>query len=204
MNKILVLQISLLVVFGSGLGYLMLYTDVYNEVQQNIVSTVCLSCIKMYPVPTFEFIFDTQNDQMHPNFVLDNLSKGPVFLTYRKDVCDGCEEMDPLIQEVFDVNFGLYDYESYVDFEDTTIYFRHINIEHTTSEFEDSYEIYGGVGVPMFVVITLGNNSGTIEPCYRVEYGTLGLEKDFARKEFIKTMMHEAIEYYNQNGRDYS
>ena len=205
MNKIFAVQISLMIMFGSGLGYLLINTDVYQDVQENIVSTVCLSCIKMYPVPKFEFIFETQNGEPHPGFVIDNLTKGPIFLAYRKTVCDGCEIMDPLLRETFDVDFGLGDYEKYIDFEGTTIYFRHINIDdHHDDEFKESYSIYGGLGVPMFVALTLGGNNGNVEPYYRLEYGTLGLDDDSARKEFLRTMMRETIKHYNENIEKYA
>lgn len=193
----------MILIFAGGFTFLIVGTDVYEDVQQSIVSTVCLSCIKMYPVPTFEFVFETKNGQDHPNFVIDNLSKGPIFLAYRKDVCDGCEIMDPLVEEVFNVDFDLDDYEDYIDFEGTTIYFRHINVDRTQGEFKNSFDIYGGAGVPMFVVITLGNNSGIIEPYYRLEYGTLGVHTDYQRKEFLRTMLRESIEYYNQYSDEY-
>jgi len=189
----------MILIFAGGFTFLMVGTDVYENVQQSIVSTVCLSCIKMYPVPTFEFVFETKNGQDHPNFVIDNLSKGPIFLAYRKDVCDGCEIMDPLVEEVFNVDFGLDDYEDYIDFEGTTIYFRHINVDRTHGEFKDSFDIYGGAGVPMFVALTLGENNGNVEPYHRLEYGTLGLDEDFARIEFLKSMMREAINHYEEN-----
>ena len=194
----------MILIFAGGFTFLMVGTDVYEDVQQSIVSTVCLSCIKMYPVPKFEFTFETQNGEPHPGFVIDNLTKGPIFLAYRKTVCDGCEIMDPLVRETFGVDFGLGDYEEYIDFEGTTIYFRHINIDdHHDDEFKSSYFIYDGAGVPMFVALTLGEHNGNVEPYYRLEYGTLGLDDDFARKEFLKNMMREAIKHYNENIEKY-
>ncbi|UCH72183.1 MAG: hypothetical protein JSW62_01145 [Thermoplasmatales archaeon] len=197
MNKLFVFQISLIVIFGSGFVGTIFYTDVYDYVQESIVSTVCLSCIKMDPAPSLKFTFETVDGRSHPDFVLDNLTKGPIFLAFRKDICDGCEIMDPLVQEIFNVNFGLEDYESYVSFEGTTIYFRHINVDRTREEFKDSFNVYGGAGVPMFVAITLSDNNGTVEPYYRLEYGTLGLKYDSDRKEFLRNMMRESIDYYN-------
>lgn len=200
MKKILAIQIVFLLSFGGGFTGLMYYTDVYDYVQDTIVTTVCLSCIKMYPNPSFSFTFETNDDLSHPGFILDNLTKGPIFLAYRKNVCDGCEIMDPLVEEVFGVDFGLGDYETYVNFEGTMVYFRHVNVDdHKDDEFEYSFDAYGGLGVPMFVAMTLGNNSGTVEPYYQLEYGTLGLHDDSGRKEFLRNMVRKSIEYYDEN-----
>lgn len=203
LNKINIVQIILLSVFIIGLFASFYYTDVYFDVKENIVETVCLSCIKMDPAPSMSFTFETKKGS-HPDFILDNLTKGPIFLAYRKTICDGCDIMDPLVEEVFNVDFGMDDHEEYVDFRGQKIYFRHINVDTTTEEFKKSYTIYGGAGVPMFVAITLAEDNGFIKPYYRLEYGTLGEDTDSGRKEFLRYMMIEAINYYEQYSEEYN
>ena len=96
-KKILTFQITLLIVFAAGFSGMVLFTDAYDEVFTRIVSVTCLSCIKLDPKTSSEYLFDTVNNQDHPDFVLENLTKGPVFLAYRKDVCKACDEMEPLL-----------------------------------------------------------------------------------------------------------
>ena len=204
MKKMFTVQIVALIFFTSGFAGLIGFTDVYSEVKETIVIPLCLSCIKMYPKPKFEFKFETNNDISHPSFIYEELKKGPVFLAYRKDVCDGCDIMDPIVEELLGVDFDLDDHEEYIDFEGTTIYFRHINVDRTSGGFKDSYEIYGGLGVPQFVVFGLGEKDGEVQPYYRLEYGTLGLQHDNERKEFLRNMILEAITHYNENIDGYS
>lgn len=204
LNKKNITQIILLSVFIVGLFTSYYFTDVYFDVKENIVETVCLSCIKMDPAPSMSFTFNTKNGKEHPDFIIDNLTKGPIFLAFRKTICDGCDIMDPLVEEVFNVEFGMDDHEEYIDFDGQNIFFKHINVDTTKDEFKETYTIYGGAGVPMFVAITLGEDDGVIRPYYRLEYGTLGEDTDSGRKEFLRYMMIEAINNYEQYSDEYN
>ena len=86
MQKMLVAQVALLVLIAVGFGELV-YCGVYDDIHDAIVSTLCLSCIKLDPVSRLDFVFETANGEDHPEFVLENLTKGPLFIEYRSDVC---------------------------------------------------------------------------------------------------------------------
>jgi len=158
----------------------------------------------MDPIPHLDFTFETANGQPHPAFIVDNLTKGPVFLAFRRDVCEACDIMDLIVQDVFNVDFEMEDvmYEP-VDFDGSIVNFMHINLDHASGEIEDSFSVYGGRGVPLFVVITLGNNSGNIELSYAIAEGTLTLDTYAGRKAFLITMVQDAIDHYTKNYAEY-
>jgi len=202
MNKLLVFQITLFLVFAGGFGYMMAYTDVYNDIKSTIVDKVCFSCIKMNPVTHLSFTFETVDNKPHPKFVLDNLTKGPVFLAFRADVCTACDEMDPILKNIFDVEFGKSElFYQTINYSGSNVSFFHINVDpgHSSGEFLDSFSIYDKdkrSGVPMFVIIALGNNDGTIQPYYATAYGTLS-------EKFLRDMISMGIDLYNQNILNY-
>ena len=105
MKKMMALQITCLILVSGALGGMLVYTNVYERVQLGIVEVLCLSCLKLDPKTLVEFTFETANGKPNPEFVLDNLSKGPVFLAFRSDVCDACDIMEPIIQDIFSVHF---------------------------------------------------------------------------------------------------
>jgi len=105
MKKLLIIQICVFLLFSGTLGGMLAYTNVYEEVDSGITSVLCLSCIKLTPVTQLEFTFDVAKGQDHSGFVLDSLKEGPVFITYREDVCIACDEMEPIIQDIFSVYF---------------------------------------------------------------------------------------------------
>ena len=59
MNKMLVLQISVLMIVSGSLGGMLVFTDVYEEVHSGIVSVLCLSCLKLEPKSKTDFTFET-------------------------------------------------------------------------------------------------------------------------------------------------
>ncbi len=195
--------LAVLVLASAGTG-LLLATDIYEDIYETIVATTCYSCIKMDPLPNVVFTFGTATGGPTPDFILENLTTGPVFLGYRLDVCAACDIMDPIVQDVFDVSFDRDEltYE-FVEFHGSPVHFYHINLDHSTGAFKESFTIYGGRGVPLFVVVTLGNNNGTIEPTYAIAEATLGLPTDEGRKAFLETMMHDAISRYTQYQEEY-
>ena len=201
MNKLLVLQVSIVFIFSGASVGLLVYTDVYSDIKSTIVDTVCLSCIKMDPAVKFEFTFETADNRPHPEFILDNLSKGPVFLAFRANVCTACEIMDPIVKKIFDVNFGLSEmFYQKVKFDDSNISFFHINKDDPYEIETEAYYTYirdDKDAVPMFVIVTLGNNSGNIEPYYMTEYGTLGKNNDNEREYVLRTILEKGIELYD-------
>lgn len=207
MHKLLFAQITLFVIFASAFGYMIVYTDVYDDIESTIVTTTCFSCIKMDPVTNIRFTFETANDAPHPKFVIENLTKGPVFLAFRQDVCTACDKMDPILKNVFGVEFGKKElFYQTVSYGGSNISFFHINLDHTSGEFLDSFSIYDidlRSGVPMFVIITRGNNSGTIQPCYATAYSLLGESQEEHRGKFLQDMVSMGIDLYNQNILDY-
>ena len=207
MSKILVIQVGIMILISGSLGGMLLYTNVYEDVKSRIVSILCLGCLKLDPKIQMDFTFKTANGQSHPSFVLDNLTIGPVFLHYRDDVCEACDVMEPIIKEIFGVNYSMKEqFSKTILFNGTNITFIHINIDHTTEEKRKSFYIYYKEhlkAVPMFTIVTLGNNHGFIEPCYMTLYGTLGKDTDEGRKEILLKMINDAINIYEQNREGY-
>jgi len=202
MKKILVLQISLLIIFSAAGVGLLFSTDIYNDVQRKIVEELCLSCVKLKPDTKVEYLFDTANDESHPTFVLENLSYGPVLITYRIDFCPGCDDLEENLIDVLNISFGPYDvFYKRISFEDENITFIHINTNQISEESElyKSRMIYDTVGTrgnPMMVFVTYGYNHGFIEPAYATLYGLE--EKDIDdRNEELKEYISESISLYN-------
>ena len=207
MNKLLIIQICVFLLFSGTLGGMLAYTNVYEKVDSGITSVLCLSCIKLTPVTQLEFTFDVAKGQDHSGFVLDSLKEGPVFITYREDVCIACDEMEPIIQDIFSVYFEKEDtFSEVVPIDSSNITFVHINIDHATAEQRESRYIYDKDhigGVPQFTIITLGYDHGFIKPYYATIYGKLNLQADSERKELLLKIINDGIDLYNQNVEGY-
>lgn len=204
MKKILALQITALILASGTLGGMFAFTDVYDEVHSRIVSVTCLSCIKLDPVISLDFTFDTANGEDHPKFIMDYLEKGPVFLAFRTDVCVYCDDMEPLIMQIFNLEFEKEDvFAETVDFNGTDFTFIHINNDHATGDFKGLqafYDIDGDNAVPMFTTITLGYYHGFIKPYYNTVYGIL--EPDYTdeqRIQLLTNIIGNGIELYEEN-----
>lgn len=203
MKKMLVFQISLLIVFAGALGGMVAVTDVYDDVQTSIVSLICLSCIKLSTVSSANFTFETANEKPHPDFVLENLTKGPVFLTFRTNVCDYCDDMEPLLMDIFGLEFEKQDvfYET-VSFKNSNVTFIHINKDHSSVVLRESHDIYdvrGDRSVPMFVMITYGYDRGIIKPYYYTEYGIIDITfTDEQRIQEFERIISNGIDLYNE------
>jgi len=50
----------------------------------------------------------------------------------------------------------------------------------------------------------LGYDKGIIKPYYTTVYGTLGLDNDMDRIEFLTELIRESIDIYNQNSEGYN
>jgi len=203
-KKILVVQITLFVVFAGGFGSMILFTDSYDQVFNRIVSVTCLSCLKLDPKTSSEFIFETANGKLHPDFVLDNLTKGPVFLAYRKDVCTYCDEMEPLLMDIFNISFEKEDvFSKTLDFNGNDITFIHVNRDHSSKALRDSLHVYDKDninGVPMFTIVTINyDHDGIVKPYYSTLYSKLGLTNDEDIKDFLSEIIEDSITLYNDN-----
>jgi len=71
MKKMLAIQITALLPISGSLGGMLVFTDVYDEVNARIVSVLCLSCIKLEPKLDLDYRYDTVEGKNHPNFVLE-------------------------------------------------------------------------------------------------------------------------------------
>ena len=177
MKKFFTLQICALVLVSGALGGMLAFSPVYDEVRSGIVLVLCLSCLKLEPNTLADFTFQTADNQPHPEFILENLSHGPVFLHYSGDACAGCDVMYPVIKELFSIEFGKQDmFYSVVEFENTSVPYIYVNIHHTIVELRDAQVIYDKDhvgGIPMFTIVTLGYDNGDVKPRYTSLYGTL-------------------------------
>jgi hypothetical protein len=207
MKKSFIFQIiALFIVSGLLLG--MLFTsNAYEETRARIVEVLCLSCIKLEPKTIQEFTFYTVNNASHPYFVTENLTKGPVFLHYSENVCAGCEIMFPIIKQIFNVEFEKQDrYSATVTFENQNITYIYINLDNTTDVLENSFPLYDKDdigGLPMFTIVTLGYDHGTVRPYYTTLYGTLNVPTDTERTSLLIEILTESIEMYQQNKAGY-
>lgn len=221
MKKIMVLQISLLLLFSGTLAGLLVGTDVYGDVQRKIVEDLCLSCVKLKPNTIKEYRFETANGKPHPDFIIENLSKGPVIIVYRITYCPGCNELEEFVLSKF-FNYTFRDPLTYPDdpdllyfekqFGDTTVSFVHIHTGDQDSKdvsingvFDKSrhvYDVVGDEGNPMLVFITYGYHHGFIEPYYCTLYsiGSGNYESDSkAIKEELADLINEAVDLYNEH-----
>lgn len=211
MKKKFAIQVASLLIVSASLTGMLVFTPVYNEVRSGIVLVLCLSCLKLEPKTIADFTFETVDNQSHPGFVLENLSKGPVFLHYSGDACAGCDVMYPVVKDLFSINFGKQDmFHTLVNFKNFTVAYIYVNIHHTNDNLRDAQHIYDKSrvgGIPMFTIITLGYDNGKVKPKYTTVYGTLttyGANTDLQRMVFLQQLMEESIEMYKQNKAGYS
>jgi hypothetical protein len=207
MKKSFILQITSVLLVSSLFLGMVFAAHAYDETQARIVEVLCLSCIKLEPKTIREFTFKTENNAPHPYFVTENLTKGPVFLDYSEDVCAGCEVMYPIIKQLFNIEFGKQDmFSATVTFNHANITFISINLDHTTDVLENSFPLYDKDeigGLPMFTIVTLGYDHGTVRPYYTTLYGTLNVPTDADRTAILQEVLRESIEMYQQNKAGY-
>jgi hypothetical protein len=207
MKKMLLIQIVIFLLISSSLGLMITHTDVYERVQSGIVEVLCLSCLKLEPTTDVDFIFETANEEPHPDFIIENLTKGVVFLHYSEDACAGCDIMYPIIKDLFNIEFGKEDMVyNITTFEDIKIPYYYINIDHTNKLMRNSFFIYDKdniKGLPMFTIVTLGYDKGIIKPYYTTLYGTLNLDDDDDRFNFLSELLQQSIDIYSQNSEGF-
>ena len=206
MEKKLAVSIALLIVFsGAGIG-LLANTSVYNDVYNKIVTELCLSCVKLKPDTDIEYRIDTVNGKPHPDFVVENLSKGPVFITYRIDFCPGCDELEENLIDVLDIDFGPNDvFSKTLSLNDENFTFIHINtnrVEENTDLYNSRmvYDIVGDKGNPMMVFVTYNYNHGKGGISYATTYGLKeeNVNKVEERNEELISYIQDSIELYNK------
>jgi hypothetical protein len=198
------IQVVTLLVFAGALGGMLAFTEIYDETFSRIVSVICLSCIKLDRVYSVDYRFDTANNEPYPRFIIEDLKEGPVFIAFRTDVCEYCDYMEPLIIEVFGVEFEMEDViREVIDFNGSDIIFYHINNDHATGELktlQPYFDIDGDNGVPMFTTLSIEYNHGIISPYYLTVYGILDPDfTDEERKEDITNKMLNAIKVFKEN-----
>ena len=207
MKKSFIFQITALFIVSGLLIGTLFASNAYEETRARIVEVLCLSCIKLEPKTIQEFTFDTENNAPHPYFVTENLTKGPVFLHYSENVCAGCEIMFPIVKQIFNVEFEKQDrFSATVTFENQNITYIYINLDNTTDILENSFPLYDKDdigGLPMFTLVTLGYDHGTVRPYYTTLYGTLNVPTDAERTSLLIEILTESIEMYQQNKAGY-
>ena len=202
------IQISAVIIISLALTGMLIGTDVYANVQDGIVTVICLSCLKLDPKTTVEFTFDTANNEAHPSYVLDNITKGIVFLHFSEDACPGCDIMLPVVQKLFNVSYEKDEmFSTIVTYNNHTIAYFYTNIDHATEERARGFEIYDQKqikGLPMFTVVSLGYEKGIINPYFASVYGTLGLETDQGRTVLLENILEDSINLYDENKPGYN
>jgi len=204
MNKKFLVQIIALLLVSTSLSYMFVETDVYEETYSRIVSVICLSCIKLNRIYSADYQFDTANGKMHPDFIIEDLKEGPVFLSFRTDVCEYCDDMEPLIMEIFNISFEKEDvFSEPLYFNDEKISFYHINKDHANQDLktlQPFYDIDGDNAVPMFTIITLGYDKGIIKPQFITFYGILEITyTDEQRIDEITNHVVDSLKLYSEN-----
>ncbi|MGF3584943.1 MAG: hypothetical protein ACQXXD_04430 [Thermoplasmatota archaeon] len=209
MKKLFVLKITALAVSSILFVGMLAYTNVYTDIQTSIVETLCLSCIKLRSKTSRNFTFETANGKPHPDFVLENLTKGPVFLHYSERACPACDVMYPVIKQFFNVEFQKEkSYFTLTSFENSTVVYIYIYLDDssTPKEWLDSFRIYDNEhikGLPMFTIITLEyEHGGEIKPYYTTLSGTF-LDTNEERIDLLTKLMQESFELYNKNRAGY-
>ena len=208
MKKSLILQIIAILTISGVLAGMWMTVNAYEETKTRIVEVLCLSCIKLEPKTIQEFTFITEDNAPHPYYVTQNLTKGPVFLHYSEDVCAGCEVMFPIVKQLFNIEFGKQDmFSKTVVYDNTNITYIYVNLDHTIDVLENSFPLYDKDdigGLPMFTIVTLGYDHGTVRPYYTTLYGTLNVQTDAQRTAILKEILTESIDMYQQNKAGYT
>jgi len=200
MKTLFAIQLGLIFLVIGGALY---SSGVYTAVQDNIVEVLCLSCIKLEPRISENFTFQTMTGVPHPGFIRENLTTGPIFIMYSEDVCPACEEMYPIVKDLFKVEFEKTEIVvDHLTYKGTNVTFFYVNIDHTTDQFRTSRLLYDKDqidGLPMFTLITLGYDEGTVLPYYTSVYGMLTLPMPEQREAFLANLLEDCIHLYHDN-----
>jgi len=205
-----------IVVFSSMLGGMIVFTDSYDDVLKGIVKVTCLSCIKLQPKTVVEFKFDTYNDAHHPDFILEDLKEGPIFIAYRTTVCEYCDVMEPIVEDIFNIDslsedettgvrlLNQTDYAKYtLEYNGTSFVFYHINSTTSPDYLANTQLVYMNDifrdATPMFTTITVRYHRGVVTPYYSTVYGVLEKDTYNERKAVLTGILDDAIDLYKEN-----
>lgn len=176
-----------------------------------LITSGCIKTIWDEQTSKYGFSFNTANYDNHPDFVIENLKEGIVFLHFSQDVNVASDIMDDLIWNFFNIEIsplwinhsGIYsDVNRVVIYEEMNFYYYYINLDHTTSEISKTYDIYDKEdinGIPMFTIITLGFYKTEIKPYYFSMYGTFSFDNNQDRIEYLQDVIGESIKLYKEN-----
>ena len=208
MKKMVAIQVALLVVFAGGFFGMLATTDIYEEIHDNIVSVLCLSCLKLDSKTSFSYIETTANGEDIPAFLLTNLTTGPIFLHYSQDVCHGCEIMLPVVQEFLDLSYEKQDTISTkltIKGQELTYYY--INNDHAPDALATTFALFDTTGIgarPMFVLLTLDINAdGDTIVTYASQSGVLGEDDYESQYAYTQTIVEEAISMWQSASEGY-
>ena len=211
MNKtvLLTIQVCAIIIISGSLGGMLVYTDIYDDVQSKIVEVLCLSCIKLQPHTSKEFTFKTANKKSHPDFVVNNLkNNGPILIQYGEKACVACDNMIAnVIKPYFNLSFDkTKSFETMVERENTNFMYIYIYIDDgsTPEERIDSFYIYDKdriQGFPMFTIITIEyDHGGDIKPYYTSLYGEFEENQDYKKMyETFTELLQFSNELYDRN-----
>jgi hypothetical protein len=209
MNKIAAIQISMILVVSGALGGMLVVTDIYDDVYSKIVSTLCLSCIKLDTNLPKDFTFKTADGQDHPEFIEDTLkTKGPILIQYGEKACAACDDMiNFVIKPYFNLSFDkTSSYETEVNIDNLSFIYIYVYIDDdsTPQDRIDSFDIYDKEhfdAFPMFTIITIEyDHGGDIKPYYSTLYGKF--EKDNNYEKMAQTfteLLELSQELYDRN-----
>jgi hypothetical protein len=196
--------ITIMICIYVGLGGMFVFTDIYNETKSSIVEIICLSCLKLNPKTSMDFTFETANGQMHPDFVFENLTKGPIFLHYSEDDCAACDIMFPVIKQFLNIDLQKQkSYHTITSFKNQSVpyFYIYLDDKSTSLDWLNTFDIYDKdhiQGLPMFTVVTLGyEHSGVIKPYYTTIYSAFK-DNDEQRIQLLTELMDEAFGLYNE------
>jgi thiol-disulfide isomerase/thioredoxin len=184
---------------------------------EELMFSPCLGCLGLYPNVELEFGFDTVEDQAHPEFILDNLTKkGPIFIefTQNDENCPPCKRMRPKVRELED-EFSQNVYFMIINVNENEMAIKYKNedrVEDVTDDEESEYyHIYdrkliagGRVATPTYIIITLDEDKNDkIRPSFAVGYGEYKNDDAEDTKNDLSNALNIAIKNYDHYIDDY-
>jgi len=210
-NKLLVIQICALIAISGSLGGLLFRTSIYEGIEFGTVRVLCLSCIKLQPITSKDFTFETANNKPHPNFVINALkTKGPIMIQYGEPGCTNCDLMiNNVMIPYFNLSFSeKHDssFETLVNVGNVSFYYIYIYVDPIKAKTEktESIEIYDKDyvrGYPMFTIITLEyHHGGEVRPYYTSLYGLIEENIDWQKRfDIFIELLEDGQELYDRN-----
>jgi thiol-disulfide isomerase/thioredoxin len=184
---------------------------------EELMFSPCLGCLGLYPNVELDFGFKTVEDQPHPEFILDNLSKnGPIFIefTQNDENCPPCKRMRPKVKELEEeFSEEVYFMIINVNENEMAIKFRDEDRVEKVSDDDESeyYHVYdrkliagGRVATPTYIIITLDENKNDkIRPSFAVGYGEYKNDDAEETKKDLSNALNIAIKNYDHYIDDY-